>query len=77
MVSVSAVITSERIAMRAVNYILIGLGVIVVILGLLNHFVIKANPVAHTSTITLAIGAVLVVIGVFGMVLGGRSNAAA
>jgi uncharacterized membrane protein len=77
MVSVSVVIKCERIAMRAVNYILIGLGVVVVILGLLNHFVIKANPVAHTSTITIAIGAVLVVIGVFGMMLGGRSNAAA
>jgi hypothetical protein len=63
--------------MRAVNYILIGLGVVVVILGLLNHWVFKQNPVAHTSTITLAIGAVLVVIGVFGMLLGGRSNAAA
>lgn len=62
--------------MRAVNYILIGLGVVVLILGLLNHFVIKANPVAHTSTITAAVGAVLVILGVVGMMLGGRSNAA-
>jgi uncharacterized membrane protein len=77
MVSVSVVIYCEGIAMRAVTYILIGLGIVVVILGLLNHYVIKANPVAHTSTITIAIGAVLVVIGVFGMMLGGKSNAAA
>jgi uncharacterized membrane protein HdeD (DUF308 family) len=61
--------------MRAVSSILIGLGIIVLILGLVNHFVIKANPVAHTSTITAAVGAVLLVVGVLGMMLGGRSSA--
>lgn len=62
--------------MRGLSYVLLVIGVIIAILGLLNHFVIKANPVAHTSTITIAVGAVLAVIGVV-MMMGGRSNKAA
>ena len=62
--------------MRGLSYLLLVLGVIIAILGLLNHFVIKANPVAHTSTITVAVGAVLAIIGVV-MMMGGRSSKAA
>ena len=62
--------------MRGLSYVLLALGVIIAILGLLNHFVIKANPVAHTSTITVAVGAVLAIIGVV-MMMGGRSSKAA
>jgi hypothetical protein len=62
--------------MRGLSYVLLALGVIIAVLGLLNHFVIKANPVAHTSTITVAIGAVLAVIGVV-LMMGGRSSKAA
>ena len=63
--------------MRSVSYILVGLGVIIVILGLANHFAIKANPVAHTSSIILAVGVVVAIIGVATMMFGGRSNPAA
>jgi uncharacterized membrane protein HdeD (DUF308 family) len=62
--------------MRGLSYLLLVLGVIIAIVGLLNHFVIKANPVAHTSTITVAVGAVLAIIGVV-MMMGGRSSKAA
>jgi len=62
--------------MRGLSYLLLVVGVIIAVLGLLNHFVIKANPVAHTSTITVAVGAVLAVIGVV-MMMGGRSSKAA
>ena len=62
--------------MRGLSYVLLVVGVIIAVLGLLNHFVIKANPVAHTSTITVAVGAVLAVIGVV-MMMGGRSSKAA
>jgi uncharacterized membrane protein HdeD (DUF308 family) len=62
--------------MRGLSYVLLVLGVIIAIVGLLNHFVIKANPVAHTSTITVAVGAVLAIIGVV-MMMGGRSSKAA
>jgi uncharacterized membrane protein HdeD (DUF308 family) len=62
--------------MRGLSYVLLALGVIIAVLGLLNHFVIKANPVAHTSTITVAVGAVLAVIGVV-LMMGGRSSKAA
>jgi predicted tellurium resistance membrane protein TerC len=62
--------------MRGLSYVLLIVGVIIAVVGLLNHFVIHANPVAHTSTITIAVGAVLAVIGVV-MMMGGRSSKAA
>ncbi len=54
---------------------LIGLGVIIAVVGLLNHFVIKANPVAHTSTIVIAVGAVIAVIGLAMSFMGGSKAA--
>ena len=62
--------------MRGLSYALLVIGVIIAIVGLLNHFVIKANPVAHTSTITVAVGAVVAIIGVV-LMMGGRSSKAA
>jgi hypothetical protein len=62
--------------MRGLSYVLIVLGIIVGIVGLLNHFVIKQNPFPHTSTILAGIGAVLFVIGVLTMVMGGSKAAA-
>jgi hypothetical protein len=62
--------------MRGLSYVLIVLGVIVGIIGLLNHFVIKQNPIAHTSSILLGVGAVLFVIGVLTFVMGGSKAAA-
>jgi len=62
--------------MRGLSYVLIVLGVIFGIGGLVNHFVIKMNPIQHTSTILLAIGAGLFIIGVLTMVMGGSKAAA-
>jgi len=56
-----------------VKFALIGLGVVIVALGLVNHFVIHSNPVAHTSTIVLAVGAIVVVVGVAMNFIGGKS----
>lgn len=61
--------------MRGGGYGLLGIGVIIAIVGLLNHFVLKLNPVAHTSTILIAVGAVLAVIGLVMSFMGGRSSA--
>jgi hypothetical protein len=62
--------------MRGLSYILIVLGIIVGIVGLVNHYVIKQNPIAHTSLILIAVGAVLFVIGVLTFVMGGSKAAA-
>ena len=60
--------------MKAASYGLIGLGVILLILGLVNHYVLKINFVAHTSTIILGVGVVLAIIGAVLLFLGGGSS---
>jgi predicted tellurium resistance membrane protein TerC len=55
------------------SYLLIALAVIVGIVGLLNHFVIHQNPVAHTSTVIGVVAIVLLVIGGAMMLMGGKS----
>ena len=57
------------------KFTLIGLGVVILVIGLVNHFVIHQNPVAHTSTIVLAVGAILLVVGVALSFMGGGSKA--
>ena len=49
--------------MRGAGMGLLVLGIIVVVLGLVNHYVLKLNPMAHTSTVILGVGVVLAVIG--------------
>lgn len=61
--------------MRGASMGLLAIGVIVLLVGLANHFVIKANPIAHTSTIVLAVGAILAVVGVIMMAMGGKQAA--
>lgn len=56
------------------SYLLIGLAIVVGIVGLLNHFAIHMNPVAHTSTILAVIAVVLLVAG-GAMMMMGRSSA--
>jgi predicted tellurium resistance membrane protein TerC len=58
--------------MRGPGYGLLVIGIIVAVLGLVNHYVLKANPVAHTSTIIIAVGVVLAVIGLLMSFMGGR-----
>jgi predicted tellurium resistance membrane protein TerC len=61
--------------MRGAGYGVLVLGIIVAVLGLVNHYVLKANPVAHTSTIVIGVGVVLAVIGVAMSFMGGRDAA--
>lgn len=49
--------------MKSASLGLVVLGIIVGILGLVNHYMIHQNPVAHTSTIVGVVALVLVVIG--------------
>jgi predicted tellurium resistance membrane protein TerC len=58
--------------MRGSGYGLLVIGIIVAILGLVNHYVLKANPVAHTSSIIIGVGVVLAVIGLAMSFMGGR-----
>ncbi|HZC07859.1 MAG TPA: hypothetical protein VE338_19640 [Ktedonobacterales bacterium] len=58
--------------MRGAGYGLLVIGIIVAVLGLANHYVIKANPIAHTSTIVIAVGVVVAVIGLAMSFMGGR-----
>jgi hypothetical protein len=61
--------------MRGGGYGLLAIGVIIAIVGLINHFVLKMNPVAHTSTILIAVGVILAVLGLVMSFMGGRSSA--
>lgn len=61
--------------MRGAGYGLLVIGIIVAVLGLLNHYVLKANPIVHTSTIVIAVGVVLAVIGLAMSFMGGRKAA--
>lgn len=61
--------------MRGGSYGLIALGVILVIVGLVNHFVLRLNPVLHTSTIVIGVGGVLALIGLVMYFMGGRAAA--
>lgn len=59
--------------MRGGGLGLLVIGVIVAIAGLVNHFVLKMNPIAHTSTILIGVGAVLALVGLVMSFMGGRS----
>ena len=61
--------------MRGAGYGLAVVGVIVVIIGAINHFVLRMNPVAHTSTILGVVGAVLAVAGIALTFVGGNKSA--
>jgi hypothetical protein len=57
--------------MKSLSMPLIGLGALIIIFGAINHFVIKANPVHHFSTILGVVGVVLAAIGAVAMMAGG------
>lgn len=61
--------------MRGGGYGLLVLGVIIAVLGLVNHYVLKLNPIAHTSTILIGVGAVLAIVGLIMSFMAGRSSA--
>ncbi|HEV7128023.1 MAG TPA: hypothetical protein VGN32_11350 [Ktedonobacterales bacterium] len=62
--------------MKGAAYGLLGIGIIVAILGLVNHYALHLNPIGHFSTILIAVGAVLAVVGIAMTVMGGRGSAA-
>jgi protein-S-isoprenylcysteine O-methyltransferase Ste14 len=63
--------------MRNAGYGVAVLGVILVILGVINHYVLKPpmNFVPHTSTILGAVGAVVAIVGLVLTFMAGRSSA--
>lgn len=61
--------------MRGAGYGLLVIGIIVAVLGLVNHYILKANPILHTSAIVIGVGVVIAVIGLAMSFLGGRSAA--
>ncbi|HEX9056546.1 MAG TPA: hypothetical protein VF818_03355 [Ktedonobacterales bacterium] len=61
--------------MRGASFGLLAIGIVLVLVGLVNHYAIHANPIAHTSTIVLAVGAVLAVVGIVMTAMGGKSAA--
>ena len=61
--------------MRGAGYGLLVIGIIIAVLGLANHFVMKANPIVHTSTVIVAVGVVVAVIGLAMSFMGGRKAA--
>jgi hypothetical protein len=62
--------------MRGAGIGVLVLGIIIGLAGLANHYVMKANPIAHTSTIVGVVGAVVAVVGLVMLLMGGRSSTA-
>lgn len=62
--------------MKNAGYGVAIVGVILVVLGLLNHYVIHQNPILHTSTWLAGTGAVVAVIGLILTYLASRNSAA-
>lgn len=60
--------------MRGAGYGLAVVGIIIVLAGLVNHFVLKQNPIAHTSTIVIGAGVVVAVVGAALTFLGGSRS---
>ena len=61
--------------MRGAGYGVLVVGIIIAVLGLVNHNIIKANPIVHTSTILIGVGVVVAVIGLAMSFMGGRKAA--
>lgn len=62
--------------MRGTGFALLVVGVVLVLIGLVNHFAIHANPVGHTSTIIGVVAVVAVVLGGVMAFVMGRSKQA-
>ena len=61
--------------MKAAGYGLAAIGIIIVLVGVLNHYVLKTNVVAHFSTILGVVGVVVVVVGLAMTFMGGKKAA--
>jgi uncharacterized membrane protein YGL010W len=61
--------------MRGASYGLLVVGVLLAMVGVVNHYLLRLNPVAHTSTILVGLGAVVFVVGLVLSFIGDRSAA--
>jgi len=59
--------------MRGGGYVLISIAVLIGIFALVNHFVLKLNPVGHFSTIVVVVGVLIGIAGLAMAFMGGRS----
>ena len=62
--------------MRGGGFGLIVVAVLIGIFAVVNHYVLKLNPVAHISTIAVVVGVVIGIVGLAMAFMGGRSSAA-
>jgi hypothetical protein len=60
---------------KALAPVLAVIGIVLIIVGAINHWAMHANPVAHTSTILGVIGAVVLIVGGALMFMGRRAAA--
>jgi NADH:ubiquinone oxidoreductase subunit 6 (subunit J) len=58
---------------KNLSYGLIGLAVVLVLLGVLNHFVLGLNFLPHTSIIIGVLAVIVGAVGVFGMLSSSRT----
>jgi hypothetical protein len=49
--------------MQSSSGYIFGVGIGIMLLGVLNYFVIKVDPVAHTTSIVVALGLVVALVG--------------
>ena len=59
--------------MRGSGYVLISIAVLIGIFAVVNHYVLKRNPVAHFSTIVVVVGVLIGIVGLAMAFMGGRS----
>lgn len=63
--------------MRGASYGLLVVGVLLAMVGVVNHYLLRLNPVAHTSTILVGLGAVVFVVGLVLSFMGDRGDRSA
>jgi hypothetical protein len=52
---------------KGLSTTLIGVAVVLVVVGLLNHFALHMNAVPHTSSIIGVLAVILAAVGVYGL----------
>ncbi|HEX6541104.1 MAG TPA: hypothetical protein VF040_05060 [Ktedonobacterales bacterium] len=61
--------------MRPITYVLAAIGILLAMLGVVNHYLLNIAPVAHTSTILVGLGAVVFLVGLVTSFKDDRSTA--
>lgn len=60
--------------MRVATYGLLVIGVLLAMVGVVNHFLLRLNPVPHTSTIFVGVGVVVFIVGLAMSYMGDRAG---